>query len=133
MRVRGVTGWAAALVILVGLTTFGTSDFSQPRTTRAAIAPSGATSSVPINWSFSAAPQPAGEVTNHQFEDEGEEVGTPPTNHDFSSGLSGWTQTGTVSAEAGGPSGNTPGWETATTGAAQSLRPRSRSIRRPRR
>jgi len=79
-----------------------------PQTAEAAPTPSGAKPLYPANFNFDAAGQ--GEVgvppTNHDFEIDARQVGTPPTNHDFEIGdLTGWTTSGTVSVESGGPSG----------------------------
>jgi YD repeat-containing protein len=71
------------------------------------LAASGATSTAPPNYSFDAAPHTTGTPpTNYDFETPESPVGTPPTNHDFETGdFTGWTTSGTVSVQSGGPSG----------------------------
>jgi RHS repeat-associated protein len=96
-----------ALVVLAALV-LSERQTLPPQTAEAAPTPSGAKPLYPANFNFDAAGQ--GEVgvppSNHDFEIDARQVGTPPTNYDFETGdLTGWTTSGTVSVESGGPSG----------------------------
>ncbi len=73
----------------------------------AAYAASGALGPTPPNYTLDTGMYVTGTPpTNYQFETQGGQVGTPPTNHDFETGdFTGWTTSGTVSIQSGGPTG----------------------------
>lgn len=77
----------------------------QPLRAPSARAASDVSAIAPVNASFNALPYGAGAPTNSGFSSAAQTVGTPPSNYNFASGLTGWTASGTVTVVSGGPDG----------------------------
>jgi YD repeat-containing protein len=102
LSVSFVAATAAIAVIAGSLALLG---LGESRTARVALAAggSGPYAPGPLNHTFDGTPRDSdGRIFNFDFEEGSSELGTPPSNYDFASGLSNWTVGGAVTVTSSG-------------------------------